>query len=166
MRAIYSPHGMMRSICVRNSFFLVRTCASSSLRADRLICLSMSIVCHIFASFTLCGIALYNLPTKIVPLFHTDARLLIILKRSIFPLCCAIQYNRFMNGHYDTYTLIRIYHRISLGIMLSGLIFGSALLPLLFAFCLPFLKLPFQSVSTKEGYRFCRLSLSRINSGI
>lgn len=123
MRAIYSPHGMMRSICVRNSFFLVRTCASSSLRADRLICLSMSIVCHIFASFTLCGIALYNLPTKIVPLFHTDARLLIILKRSIFPLCCAIQYNRFMYGHYDTYTLIRIYHRISLGIMLSGLIF-------------------------------------------
>ena len=58
MSAIHSPHGMMRSICVRNSFFFVRTCASSSLRADRLICLSMRIVYHILACFALCGIAL------------------------------------------------------------------------------------------------------------
>ena len=58
MSAIHSPHGMMRSICVRNSFFFVRTCASSSLSADRLICLSMRIVYHILACFALCGIAL------------------------------------------------------------------------------------------------------------
>src|SRR5699024_7494133 len=39
------------------SFFFVRTCASSSLSADRLICLSMRIVYHILACFALCGVA-------------------------------------------------------------------------------------------------------------
>ena len=35
----HSPHGMICSIRVRNSFFFVRACASSSLRYDRLITL-------------------------------------------------------------------------------------------------------------------------------
>ena len=39
MSAFHSPHGMMRSICARNSFFFVRTFANSSLNADSVICL-------------------------------------------------------------------------------------------------------------------------------
>ena len=60
MSVSHSPHGTMRSICDKNSFFFVRTCANSSLRPDRLTCLSMPIfyhTCLYFASF-LCGIAL------------------------------------------------------------------------------------------------------------
>lgn len=41
MSVSHSPHGTMRSICDRNSFFFVRTCANSSLRPDRLTCLSI-----------------------------------------------------------------------------------------------------------------------------
>ncbi len=46
----HSPHGMMRPICSRNAFFLVRTCASSSVNADRIICLSIFPLYHIFGS--------------------------------------------------------------------------------------------------------------------
>ena len=40
-------HGTIRSICARNSFFFVRTCASSSLSADMLICFSILSLYHI-----------------------------------------------------------------------------------------------------------------------
>ena len=42
-------HGTMRSICSRHSFFLVCTCANSSFRADRLICLFMTLFYHLAA---------------------------------------------------------------------------------------------------------------------
>ena len=38
----------MRLISAKNSFFFVRTCASSSLKADRLICLFMFLLYHFF----------------------------------------------------------------------------------------------------------------------
>ena len=41
---IHSPHGTIRSISAKNSRFFVRTCVSSSLRADRLICLFMALL--------------------------------------------------------------------------------------------------------------------------
>ena len=49
---------MMRSICSKNSFFFVRTCDNSSLRADILICLFITLLYHICAFFALCGVAL------------------------------------------------------------------------------------------------------------
>lgn len=60
MSVSHSPHGTMRSICDRNSFFFVRTCANSSLRPDRLTCLSMPIFYHtcLYSASFLCGIAL------------------------------------------------------------------------------------------------------------
>ena len=53
----YSSH-TMRSISPKNSRFLVRACDNSSLRADRLCCLSISIVFRFLRLFPLCGIAL------------------------------------------------------------------------------------------------------------
>lgn len=45
---------------LKNSFFFVRTCDNSSIRLDRLICLSMSLFYHIFSlcALGLCGVAL------------------------------------------------------------------------------------------------------------
>ena len=70
---------MMRSICARNSFFFVRTCASSSLSADRLICLSIRIVYHILTIFALCGIALekilgFNTVSALFPFYANNSR--------------------------------------------------------------------------------------------
>ena len=63
MSVSHSPHGTMRSICDRNPFFFVRTCANSSLRPDRLTCLSLPIFYHtcLFSASFLCGIALDKL---------------------------------------------------------------------------------------------------------
>ena len=53
MSAFHSSHGMMRSICVRNSFFFVRTFANSSLNADSVICLFILPFYHIVSSTAL-----------------------------------------------------------------------------------------------------------------
>ena len=42
--ASHSFHGTIRSIWLRNSFFFVRTCANSSLNAEIVICLSISLL--------------------------------------------------------------------------------------------------------------------------
>lgn len=58
---IHFSHGTMRSISSKNSRFFVRTCDNSSLRADRLSCLSIPILYHFLRLFALCGIALKEL---------------------------------------------------------------------------------------------------------
>ena len=60
MRPSHSPHGTIRSISAKNSFFFVRTCSNSSLRADILNCLVIFVLYHIYGQFALCGIALNN----------------------------------------------------------------------------------------------------------
>ena len=54
------PCEIICSICIRNSFFFVRTCANLSLGYDRLACLSILLFCTILAFFVLvlCGVAL------------------------------------------------------------------------------------------------------------
>ncbi len=52
------PHGTIRSIFAKNSRFFVCTCDNSSLRADRLSCLSIPMLYHLLRLFALCGIAL------------------------------------------------------------------------------------------------------------
>lgn len=44
------PHGIIRSICIKNSFFFVRSRSSSSLRPDNLICLFINIILPYFCS--------------------------------------------------------------------------------------------------------------------
>ena len=48
---------------------LVRTCDNSSLKADRLTCLSIHILYHFFRLFALCGVALSNIALWSVALF-------------------------------------------------------------------------------------------------
>ena len=66
---IHFSHGTMRSISPKNSRFFVRTCDNSSLRADRLCCLSISVVFHFLRLFPLCGIALsfYDHVSALIP---------------------------------------------------------------------------------------------------
>ena len=59
----------MRSISAKNSRFFVRTCDNSSLKADRLSCLSIHILYHFFRLFALCGVALSNIALWGVALF-------------------------------------------------------------------------------------------------
>ena len=51
----------MCSISSKNSRFFVRTCDNSSLKSDRLSCLSIHILYHFFRQFALCGVALSNI---------------------------------------------------------------------------------------------------------
>ena len=66
---IHFPHGTMCSISSKNSRFFVRTCDNSSLKADRLSCLSIHILYHFFRLFALCGVALSNIALWGVALF-------------------------------------------------------------------------------------------------
>ncbi len=49
---------------------------------------------------------LYNLLTKIVPVFSYSCPPVDNFEAIHFPLCCAIQYNRFMYGHVETVALL------------------------------------------------------------
>lgn len=66
---IHFPHGTMCSISSKNSRLFVRTCDNSSLKADRLSCLSIHILYHFFRLFALCGVALSNIALWGVALF-------------------------------------------------------------------------------------------------
>ena len=66
---IHFPHGTMCSISSKNSRLFVRTCDNSSLKADRLSCLSIHILYHFFRLFALCGVALSNIALWSVALF-------------------------------------------------------------------------------------------------
>ena len=59
---LLSPHGMIRSICSRNSLLCVLTSFSSSLKNDRFICLFIPLFYHFFVNFSTasssCGVAL------------------------------------------------------------------------------------------------------------
>ena len=58
---IHFSHGTMCSISSKNSRFFVRACDNSSLKADRLSCLSIPILYHFFRLFELCGVVLSNI---------------------------------------------------------------------------------------------------------
>ena len=57
---IHSPHGMMRFICSKNSFFFVLACDNLSLSADRLSCLFIHLFYRIPQFIVLRGVALIN----------------------------------------------------------------------------------------------------------
>lgn len=76
---IHFPHGTMCSISSKNSRFFVRTCDNSSLKADRLSCLSIPMCPSTFTYRFKLILKANNLPLdlNVHSLRHTNASLLI-----------------------------------------------------------------------------------------